>query len=77
MKLTPMENLVMSVLLATPDMLIEHKEFEVLRAPPPPMQSNRVHVHMKNLRKKLKQQKSPYSIETVRGRGYKLVKVEK
>lgn len=73
MKLTPVEALMFEVLKKMPDGAPRHILKEVK---PPPIAdiANRVDVHIKNLRRKVKE--DGLDIVSVRGFGYRLVRVD-
>lgn len=76
-KFTDMEKLVLETLMKTPDMIVAHEELNKLEVIVP-RKTNYIAVHVKNIRKKLNKQKNPaFDIETIRGRGYKIISKEK
>lgn len=70
MKLTPVESLLFEVLKKMPDGAPRHILKEV-KPPPIADLANRVDVHIKNLRRKVKEE--GLDIVSIRGFGYRLV----
>lgn len=73
MKLTPVEALMFEVLKKMPDGAPRHILKEV-KPPPVADLANRVDVHIKNLRRKVKE--DGFTIVSMRGLGYKLVRTD-
>lgn len=77
LKFTEMEKLVLETLMKSPNVIVEHEELNKLEVTVP-RKTNYIAVHVKNIRKKLNKQKNPaFDIETIRGRGYKIISKEK
>lgn len=77
LQFTEMEKLILNTLMKTPDIIVEHEELNKLEVVVP-RKTNYIAVHVKNIRAKLKKTKKPsFDIETIRGRGYRIISKEK
>lgn len=71
-QLTTFEQLVLNKLQENEGGVVERSVLGAIQPPKPKLDSNRVDVHIKNIRRKL----SPvYEIHTVRGVGYRLIRI--
>lgn len=74
MRLTPLQQLVFDTLKQSTE-VVDYDILTVLKIEPRRL-SNRMNVVVKNIRKELKRDKSPYEIITIRGVGYQLIQKE-